>query len=392
MSDAQPRPRDRGAEAAGNPLAGRILDFVDGLRRDGFRAGVAEELDALEVAARVGIVDRRRLRWALRSLLCSDVDEWRRFDRLFDAYWQPANRRARVQAVPGVPLQGAAGQGPAGGTRPLEQEGAGEGDDSGAGSGGVQGGASERELLEKTDFRLLLDEAQMRACERLAEHLARRMRRHLLRRERIARLGRRVHMRRTIHRSLQHGGVPLELAWRRRRERLPRLVLLLDVSRSMSLYSMFFLRFARGIVAAFDDAHAFAFHTRLVPVSEALRDRDPERMRDKLAVLSLGWSGGTRIGESLARFNSGHGRLLGSRTVVVLVSDGYDTGAPELLGRELAKIHDRARRLIWLNPLLGREGYEPVAQGMQAALAHIDLFATAHNLESLAALEPELVR
>ncbi|HYW93868.1 MAG TPA: VWA domain-containing protein [Gammaproteobacteria bacterium] len=391
MIDPQ-RTGGRGAEAAGNPLAGRILDFVDGLRRDGFRVGVAEELEALEVAARVGIVERRRLRWALRSLLCSEVDEWRRFDRLFDAYWQPANRRARVQAVPGAPLRGGAGQGPSGGARPREQEDAGEGDDTGAGSGGAKGGASERELLERTDFRLLLDEAQMRACERLAESLARRMRRHLLRRQRIARLGRRVHMRRTIHRSLQHGGTPLELAWRKRRERLPRLVLLLDVSRSMSLYSMFFLRFARGLVAAFDDAHAFAFHTRLVPVSEALRDRDPERMRDRLAVLSLGWSGGTRIGESLARFNRDHGRLLGSRSVVILVSDGYDTGAPELLGAELGKIHDRARRVIWLNPLLGREGYQPVAQGMQAALPHIDLFATAHNLESLAALEPELVR
>ncbi len=392
MSDTRNRLRDRGAETAGNPLTGRILDFVDGLRADGFRAGVAEGLEALEVAARVGVVDRGRLRWALRSLLCSDLDEWRRFDRLFDAYWQPANRRARVQAVPGAPLQGGTGPGPAGGTRPREQEGAGEGDDSGAGGGGARGGASERELLEKTDFRLLLDEAQMRACERLAENLARRMRRHLLRRQRIAHLGRRVHMRRTIHRSLQHGGTPLELAWRRRRERLPRLVLLLDVSRSMSLYSMFFLRFARGIVGAFDDAHAFAFHTRLVPVGDALRDRDPERMRDKLAVLSLGWSGGTRIGPALERFNREHGRLLGSRTVVVLVSDGYDTGPPALLGRELGRIHERARRVIWLNPLLGREGYQPVAQGAQAALPEVDLFAAAHNLESLAALEPELVR
>jgi len=163
------------------------------------------------------------------------------------------------------------------------------------------------------------------------------------------------------------------------------------VSRSMSLYSFLFLRFARGLLGAFRDAEAFVFHTRLTRVSDALRERDLFRAREKLALVSLGWSGGTRIGESLARFNADHaGRMLGSRAIVVIVSDGLDTGPPELLGEALSVIRRRARRLVWLNPLLGRPGYQPLAAGMQAALPHLDAFAPAHNLASLAALESAL--
>jgi len=381
------------AEAADSPLSDRVRAFAAMLRDEGFRSGVGETLDALRVAERVGILDQRRLRGGLRSLLCSDPDEWKRFDRLFDAFWKPPNRRGHVQATPGARLQGQ-GSGPQGRRGVVaEMDGSAPGSDPHAGGSGTRGGASRREGLAGSDFRMLVDEQQMRAAEQLAERLARRMRRHILRRQQVARHGRRIHLRRTIHRSLQYGGVPVDLAWRRRRRQLPRLVLLLDVSRSMSLYSLFFLRFARGVVAAFRDAHAFAFHTRLVPITDALGERDPERLRDKLAVLSLGWSGGTRIGESLAAFNDRHGkRLLGARTVVVIVSDGFDTGPPETLAEQLAAMRGRVRKLVWLNPLLGREGYEPTSQGMQAALPLLDVFGSAHNLDSLVALEDQLTR
>ncbi|MGA7800484.1 MAG: VWA domain-containing protein, partial [Gammaproteobacteria bacterium] len=209
---------------------------------------------------------------------------------------------------------------------------------------------------------------------------------------RIARSGRRVHLGRTVRNSLRYGGLPLELAFRKRRRELPRLVLLLDVSRSMSLYSYLFLRFARGIVSVFRDADAFVYHTRLVRVTEALREPDIERVKEKLAVLSLGWSGGTRIGACLERFNRDYGRrVLNRRTIVVIVSDGLDTGPPALLAEHLQRIRRRVRRVIWLNPLLGRAGYEPLAGGMQAALGAVDVFASAHSLDSMRALEPYLV-
>jgi uncharacterized protein with von Willebrand factor type A (vWA) domain len=215
----------------------------------------------------------------------------------------------------------------------------------------------------------------------------------LVRRQRPRRQGRRLDLRRTIHRNISHGGTPIDLVWRRRKIKPLRLVILLDASGSMSLYTAFFVRFIHGVVDAFAEAEAFVFHTRLAHVSESLRDRDVERAIDRMSLMAQGLGGGTRIGESLATFNRWHAkRVINSRTAVMIVSDGYDTGEPELLANEMRRLRRRCRRIIWLNPLIGWEGYAPEARGMQAALPFIDLFAPAHNLASLAALEPYLAR
>ena len=160
------------------------------------------------------------------------------------------------------------------------------------------------------------------------------MRARLVRRERVRRRGRRLDLRRTIHRNISHGGTLLDLAWRRRKIKPLRLVFLLDASGSMSLYTAFFVRFLHGVVDAFRESEAFVFHTRLAHVSASLRDRDVARAVDKLALMAQGIGGGTRIGESLATFNRWHARrVINSRTAVMIVSDGYDTGEPEHLGR-----------------------------------------------------------
>ena len=215
----------------------------------------------------------------------------------------------------------------------------------------------------------------------------------LTRRYRSSRHGRRIDFRRTIRESVATGGTPFRIVRRRRRLKPLRLVVLLDVSGSMNPYSTFFVRFIRGIIGRFRDADAFVFHTRLVHIGEALRERDPARAADRLSLISVGWAGGTRIGDSLIEFERHHGvRLLNRRTVLIMVSDGYDTGAPAVLAAALAAMRRRVRRLIWLNPMLGWDGYAPVAAGMAAALPHVDLFAPAHNLASLAALEPHFAR
>ena len=153
------------------------------------------------------------------------------------------------------------------------------------------------------------------------------------------------------------------------------------------------MRFLKSILDSFREADAFVFHTRLVHIGPALGERNTERAIERLALMAQGWSGGTRIGESLATFNRSYAAsVLNRRSVVVIVSDGYDTGPPEQLAAELAALRRRARRVVWLNPMLGWQGYQPVARGMAAALPHVDLFAPAHNLESLAALEPYLAR
>ena len=219
------------------------------------------------------------------------------------------------------------------------------------------------------------------------------MRARLVRRERARRRGRRLDLRRTINRSVSHGGTPIDLAWRQRKKKPLRLVVLLDASGSMSLYTAFFVRFLHGVIDAFRECEAFLFHTRLVHVSASLRDRDVARAVDRLSLMAQGIGGGTRIGESLADFNRWHAqRVINSRTAVIIVSDGYDTGDPEKLAAEMQRLRRRCRRIVWLNPLIGWKDYAPEARGMQAALPYVDLFAPAHNLESLAALEPYLAR
>lgn len=375
-------------------VQGRLVEFVRLLRANDFRIGVAEEIDAQRVALNCGLLDQQRMRWGLRALLCSDQDGWRRFDALFDAYWRPAHTGGGYRAGPGARVNRERTQGVGGpGTEDAVSEAdvADQRNGSAAGESGTREGATAGENLATADFQLLADSCQMRVMERLVERLARKMRRRLIRRQKVQRQGRRIHLRGTLRNCLRFGGVPLQLAYRRRRRRPPRLILIVDVSRSMSLYSYVFLRFARGIVNVFRDAAAFAYHTRLVSITDALRQPDPGRMRASLTLISRGWSGGTRIGECLGRFNDEYARLVNSRSVVVVVSDGLDTGEPEHLARELARIKKRCRKLIWLNPLLGRTGYEPRTRSMQAALPYLDLFAAAHNLRSLQALEPVLV-
>ncbi len=161
----------------------------------------------------------------------------------------------------------------------------------------------------------------------------------------------------------------------------------------MSLYTAFFVRFLHGVVDAFREAEAFVFHTRLVHVSPSLRDRNVSRAVDRLSLVAQGIGGGTRIGESLAEFNRSHAaRVINSRTAIVIVSDGYDTGEPERMAVEMRRLRRRCRRIAWLNPLIGWRDYAPEARGMKEALPYVDLFAPAHNLESLEALEPYLSR
>ena len=180
---------------------------------------------------------------------------------------------------------------------------------------------------------------------------------------------------------------------RRRRHKPLRLVVLLDASGSMSMYTGVFLRFIHGVLDQFREAEAFVFHTRIAHVSDAMKERDPARALDRLSVMAQGAGGGTLIGESLATFNRAHAaRVIHSRTCVMIVSDGYETGDAAMLGREMAALRRRCRRIAWLNPMLGWPGYAPQAAGIKAALPHVDLYAPAHTLASLAALEPYLAR
>jgi uncharacterized protein with von Willebrand factor type A (vWA) domain len=396
-------PSDASEPDAAVAIARRAAAFMGTLRDNAFAVGLKEGADAAAVLASPLALRRDGLRAALKALVCAGRSDWLRFDAVFDAFWLGRGRRRVAVVSPGSGgprstqhrdlADVAAERRPEAGLAEQAPAADGDAEDRTGGPTGRTEGAARAERLADTDFRKIHDPEAVAEAHALAARLAKRMRTRLSRRERAQRRGRRPDLRRTIRRNVAHGGVPVELVWRRRKRKPLRLVVLLDASGSMSLYTAAFVRFIHGVLDQFREAEAFLFHTRLVHVSAALRERDAGRALDRLSLLAQGVGGGTRIGESLATFNRWHARsVINSRTCVIVVSDGYDTGAPDVMGAEMRRLARRCKRIVWLNPMAGWEGYAPSARGMQAALPYVDLFAPAHNLRSLAALEPYLAR
>jgi uncharacterized protein with von Willebrand factor type A (vWA) domain len=237
-----------------------------------------------------------------------------------------------------------------------------------------------------------MQQTDLAELERLSTRLLKQMSFRVARRLRPRKHRYSIDFRRTLRRSISRGGEFVDLRYRGPKKERARLVILLDVSDSMNSYSFFLLKFAYALGRQSRIVRSFIFSTLLVEVGEMLR---PRRMSDALKMLSTmttGWSGGTRIGGSLQEFNRRHAPLTSRRTVLVILSDGWDTGEPEDLIAELRKIRGRVSKVIWLNPLLGLEDYQPATRGIQAALPYINVFAPAHNLESLLALEGHLKR
>lgn len=366
-------------------LAARIVGFCRFVRERGFGAGVTETLDSLKAARALPGTGGETLKFALRSELCSSKEEWDRFEELFEEFWgggdgctpRPhARRQGRHEERSTWALIGANGN---------------SGERAGEDTKRVSG-ASLHQRLRKADFSEV-PENDREALERLAERLMKRATLQLSRRLKISESEAQVDLRRTIRRSIGRGGDPVELRYKGKKPQPPRLVILLDISGSMSLYSFFLLRFAHALQRHFKKAYTFVFSTSLVDVTSALRR---EHLRDAMKMLSgqaVGWTGGTRIGQSLHEFNQRHARkTLAAGTLFMILSDGWDTGEPETLAAELAAIKHRVKKLIWLNPLLALDDYQPVTQGMAAALPYLDVFAPAHSLESLLDLEKHLAR
>jgi uncharacterized protein with von Willebrand factor type A (vWA) domain len=387
------------APGPGPAMRKRLAGFVATLREAGFAAGQTEAQDAARLMLSPMAERPERLRAAMRALFASRRPELARFDELFDLYWRArgVRRSVRIDAealAARSPRRFQHGPGAHGPPRDSSQIGGAPGSEGASTEGGGRrGGASAQEAMSGKDIAAFIgDEERARAAE-IAERFARAMRARLTRRERARRRGRRLDLRATIRLSVAHGGEPFDLKFRRRKIKPLRLVALLDASGSMEPYVAFFTRFLHALAQAFRESEAFLFHTRLAHVSSALKERNPARALDRLALMAAGVGGGTKIGECLAAFNRVHARrVIHSRTCVMILSDGYDTGPPELLSSGLRELRRRCKRIVWLNPLTGREGFEPSARGMRAALPYLDLFAPAHSLESLAALEPYLAR
>jgi hypothetical protein len=366
-----------------------IIAFCRFVRAEGLSAGVKESVTALEAARAVGIADRELLRLALRSVLCSSKDEWDKFDELFWIFWRDSDRQASRKKRPSrsqkkddrLPESAVS-------TFMGKSNASGEQEDGGR----AVIGAAATERLKRADFSQV-QQKDMAELERLAVRLLRQMSMRLSRRMKIMRPRGRVDLRRTIRRSISRGGDPVYLSFRDKKLQQDRLTVLLDISGSMNAYSLFLLRFAYALQKHFKRVDTFLFSTQLAEITPMLRSRELHQALFALGEVSAGWSGGTKIGESLRDFIVFHGRrLLTRNTLFLILSDGWDTGEPEVLAAQLDAIKRRVRKVVWLNPLLGMSEYQPVTRGMSAALPYIDVFAPAHNLESLLALEKHLIR
>jgi uncharacterized protein with von Willebrand factor type A (vWA) domain len=379
----------------------KLAVFLRTLRDNGFAVGLAEGQDAAALMASGYARKPGLLRSAFKHLFSARKSDWEKFDGLFDAFWLDKRVRSRSLTMgsakaannPSLKSLQDTGSTQGGNQSPTDQVPSPGDAPQGRGGEGRMEGASRAENLAEVDFRNIAEPGQLEQAHDAAARLAKAMRTRLTRRDLARRSGYRLDLRRTIHRNISHGGVPIALVKRQRKDKPLRLVVLLDASGSMSLYTGVFLRFIHGVLDEFREGEAFLFHTRLAYVSDAMKEKDAGRALDRLSLLAQGAGGGTKIGESLKTFNRWHAaRVIHSRTCVMIVSDGYETGDPALLGREMAALARRCRRIVWLNPMMAWEGYAPEAQGIKAALPHVDLYAPANTLASLAALEPYLAR
>jgi uncharacterized protein with von Willebrand factor type A (vWA) domain len=245
-------------------------------------------------------------------------------------------------------------------------------------------GAGKQATFSKADFRFLNDHTAMMEIERLAEQLALKLRKRLSHQHVIRPTGSKIDIRQTIRRNLSHGGDPKQIFYKQRVRKPIHMVILHDVSHSMTWNNPLLFRFARGLIRAFKSSEVFAFHTELFNVTEFYREPSIEKMRTQLEARNHLWMGGTCIAESLHEFNAKYAaKTLNSKTVFIIISDGFDTNKPEQLIAELKYIQETTKKTLWLNPMLGREGYDPDTGPIKEAQPYIDKHAAAHSLESL---------
>ncbi|MGH2399418.1 MAG: vWA domain-containing protein [bacterium] len=366
-------------------LTAHVVGFCRRLRARGFAVGPKETVDALRALSAVDVADRRECYLALRTVLTSRKDDLAVFDAVFEDYWNPPQEAGEHGPQTPEPLESAGdGQAPPPALMEwLDEALQPQGEEP-------MPAYSPIETLMQKDFSAFTAE-ELNEVTRLVIAIARRVATRLSRRTRATRRTRRLDLRRTIRHSLRRGGEIIDLAYRRRKIQKTRVVLLADVSGSMDLYSRFLIQFVYALQHALGQVETLVFSTSLTRITDAMSEDDLRRALDEVSKQVPDWSGGTKIGASLRAFlNRYGGTMLTPRTVVIVISDGWDTGDIDMLERAMVELQRRVGRVIWLNPLLGSPGYEPICQGMRAALPYVDIFASAHNLESLRQLERHL--
>ena len=365
-------------------LTARVVGFCRYLRESGIGLGLGEQTDAARAAA-LALHDRERFRMALRATTAKSRDEQELFDACYPVYWNHLAEADLDEPDPAdsvlPPLRL-----PQRGKQSVQYE----GDANLAPDREVSAAAySPQQVPARTDF-ALLSAAELEEMSHLLLVIGRQLARSLSRRYQPGTRGVRLDLRHTLRAGLRSGEL-LDLALLRRRRRRLKLALICDVSKSMDLYSRFLIQFMFAFQRAYRRIETFVFSTGLHRITDQLRGPNLAAALDHLAATVPEWAGGTRIGTSLEQYLKDYGRTaLDRRTVVAILSDGWDTGDIDLLSGCMEEIQRRAALVIWLNPLLGNPDYRPQTRGMRAALPFVDVFAAAHNAASLRRLATTL--
>lgn len=364
-------------EMVSAPIAEALaVRFAHALRREGLAVPLDSVTVFVEALSHLGLVERGPVYWAGRSTLVRRHEDIPVYDRIFDAYWEQRASSAEVQHEAETVRIALAHDDDADGP---SDEGADSVDES-----AITLRFSPAEILRRKDFSDYSDDEL-----RLAQHLMSRLRlmgppRRAPRLRPSRSRTNHPDLRRTVGASLRVGGEPVERRWRERTERPRRVVLLLDVSGSMEPYARALLRFVHAAVVGRQRVEAFALGTRLTRITRELGSRDPDSALRRAAERVVDWSGGTRLGEGLRRFNDEWGvRGMARGAIVVVLSDGWDRGDPSVMSEQMARLQRVAHSVVWVNPLKVTPGYAPLARGMAAALPHVDHFVEGHSVEAL---------
>lgn len=393
----------------GQRFVSRSLRFGRALRANGIMVTPGQVMTFLDSTAHIDVADRRRFRQAAEACLVTKKEDIPVFAEVFDRFWRPRRTLQdsseqltdyteispeEAEAMMDGEEMPADGEGMMSDT--IEgMVGDEEGDSGEPGDSDEEGAESvltysASEALRVKDFSEFSEE-ELQHARWLMQHLEWDIGKRKSRRKVASPKGRFIDYRKTMRKSLQTGGVPLKIYDRKVKDKPRALVVICDISGSMDRYSRLLLHFIHTIENDMAKVEAFVFGTRLTRITRVLKNRPIDEAITRVSSEVQDWAGGTRIGESIQSFNQDWARrVLRNGAVVLIISDGWDRGDPELLAAEMSRLQRSSYRLIWLNPLLGSPRYQPLTRGMQAALPFIDDFLPVHNLESLELLAKHL--
>ncbi len=362
-------------------LSGNVVLLCRFLRAKGFKIGVAEEADALQALTFLPISKKAYFKDALRAILAKSRFQQLKFDEYYAEFWDQLSKAvdSKIKELPTKKDKKTDAQ---------KKEAQFESLKSWL---NLQPAKEEKEIASFSDLNVLskknfsdLSTEEMRLMMRLLQKMARKLAHQKSRLRKISKRHRQLDLKRTLRASMRKGGDIQQLLFSEKKERKLKLVLLCDVSKSMDLYSRFFVHLIYAFQNAYDKIETFVFSTALHRVSEILDNHEFDKAFDTISDRVPHWSGGTTIGTCLKHFiaDYGHG-MLDKKTIVLILSDGWDTGEPETMKEAMKHIYKKTKKVVWLNPLAGNENFSPDVLGMKTALPYIDVLAAAHNLESL---------